>query len=417
MPETVSTKQAPQGQSDGFRLRGLRSPIADMLRSIGQVGTGGRPVRGSSVGASGGDQPPAVLSVHFTRRIETPSYSPQRITHTVVGGDTLGSLAQAHDTTVAAIQEENGLTDTVIQVGQELSITTLQEVGREVRFETLSKASLGEQLYVLVTTRGMRGSTLYPTLKESDTAQLGEDDAPLPCQWQSADPDQPRMTVGALQQSDYLNRNTLADSAVIAVTLQPLDESLLPTWRTALATQTTSLKLELRGDSTLGHESQSHEVLRFDTPTLTLSGLRIIEMVRRWETDNSTISEFTVPDARSDEAASGYFLERPGPDTVASGQRLRIPEGDYELRWHTTSLASVKKFNPVPLLFNDQVAESRRILIHNGNYPKDTDGCLLIGSSRSTDFVGSSQAHYSKLLRYLRRVGLNTVLLRISSDY
>lgn len=416
MPET--TEQEKQQTQSGFELGGLLSPIADMLRSIGQVGTGGSPLQGATGSTTQASGPPGVQSVYFARQTESPRFSQQTLTHTVVSGDTLGALASQHDTTVGAIQDDNGLSDTTIQVGQQLTITTTQEIGREVHYSALDSASVGDQVHLVVVTRGMRGKTLYPALRETEPPRLGNGDGTLTCQWDSADPAAPEVTVGALTGSDYLNAGSLADLAVIAVRLLPLQSGGQQQWRQALGEETTALYPQLRGDGALGYQGQSQAVITLADHQLTVDAdLRVIEVVRRWETGKSTISEFTVPDARDNECDEGFFLERPGPDTVQSGQRKRIPEGTYQLRWHTTSLNSVKKFNPVPLLFNEEVPESRYILIHNGNKPDDTDGCLLIGSSRKTDFVGSSQDHYRKLLRYLRRVGIDNVTLRITSDY
>lgn len=411
-------EQEREQQNSGFRLGGALSPIADMLRSIGQVGSGSSPARGNSQSAGTANATPEIREVYFAQQSETPRQTRKTITHTVASGDTLGALAREHDTTVADIQDENGLEDTTLQVGQELKITTLEDAGTEVHFGAVEKASVGDTVHLVVVTQGMRGETLYPALLEKSPEKLGDGSGPLPCQWDSEDPEQPEVSVGNLRQSDYLNAPDLADLAVIAVRLLPLEGDDESEWRDALESETTGVYPQLRGDRALGYKDQSVPEVTLDDHELTVDAeLRVIEIVRRWETDNSTVSEFTIHDARDDEAASGYFLERPGPDTTESGQRKRIPEGDYQLRWHTTSLQSVKKFNPVPLLYNDEVPESRHILIHNGNYPRDTDGCLLVGSSRKTDFVGSSQPHYRKLLRYLRRVGIDNVTLRITSDY
>jgi len=144
----------------------------------------------------------------------------------------------------------------------------------------------------------------------------------------------------------------------------------------------------------------------------------LIEITRKWETARSTISEFIIPDAAQDEITRGYILERPGPDTTASGLRKRIPEGTYNLKWQTTTnLRGVRPHLPVPWLYNRTVADNRYIYIHNGNHPHNTDGCLLVGTRRAPDFVGFSVDALTRLKRYLERVGIENVALRIRSDY
>lgn len=138
-----------------------------------------------------------------------------------------------------------------------------------------------------------------------------------------------------------------------------------------------------------------------------------IEITRKWETAGATVSTLSADNG----TLKGFVLERPGPDTTQSGLRLRIPEGLYRLQWHRSNIDSVKAYNPVPLLYNSQVAQGRYILIHNGNYPRDTDGCLLVGQTRGTDFVGQSVAMLRKLTEFLQRGGIETIQLSITSDY
>lgn len=59
-------------------------------------------------------------------------------------------------------------------------------------------------------------------------------------------------------------------------------------------------------------------------------GTGTINAFRIQETEESTISAFHLPDSKN-EFSSGFFLERPGPDTERSMQKKRIPEGVYKL--------------------------------------------------------------------------------------
>jgi hypothetical protein len=111
-----------------------------------------------------------------------------------------------------------------------------------------------------------------------------------------------------------------------------------------------------------------------------------INSFRIQETDKSTISAFHIPE----ENTSGFILERPGPDTSESGQSLRIPAGQYGLHANDGS-----HYPGAPRLYlpNEGIEgnfDKRGILIHVGNYPEDSKGCLLPGSIRTKDFVGNS---------------------------
>ena len=106
-----------------------------------------------------------------------------------------------------------------------------------------------------------------------------------------------------------------------------------------------------------------------------------INSFRIEETDKSTISVFHIPET----GASGFILEPAGPSTSVAEQDKRIPEGQYDVDSYSS-----KKFPSNFILSNGDVSTDRKILIHTGNKPEDTEGCLLPGNTKSTDWVGSS---------------------------
>jgi hypothetical protein len=82
--------------------------------------------------------------------------------------------------------------------------------------------------------------------------------------------------------------------------------------------------------------------------------------------------------------------------------------------WITDSAGNDGSAYPgVPKLYNDKVSKDRGILIHIGNYPRNSSGCLLIGSSKSTDFVGNSGNTLKKLNSYIEDRGFSNMRLNI----
>ena len=91
---------------------------------------------------------------------------------------------------------------------------------------------------------------------------------------------------------------------------------------------------------------------------------------------DGTIGKFELCEADEKPLLSGYTLEPAGEDCVTPGRDLRVPQGVYETAWEYSP-----RFGRVlATLFNEEVSKNRRILIHAGNYPKDTLGCVLIGA-------------------------------------
>ncbi|MGP1484904.1 MAG: DUF5675 family protein [Campylobacter sp.] len=120
----------------------------------------------------------------------------------------------------------------------------------------------------------------------------------------------------------------------------------------------------------------------------------ILKIQRFKNVKNATIGKFEL--TNNDEILlNGYSLEPAGDDCAQANQNRRIPQGDYKILWHKSP-----KFNrTLPLLYNQNVSKSRYILIHNGNYQKDTQGCILLGNLATDEGVFNSNATMSKFLQ------------------
>jgi hypothetical protein len=84
-----------------------------------------------------------------------------------------------------------------------------------------------------------------------------------------------------------------------------------------------------------------------------------------------------------------YGLEPPKLDPPAKPRC--IPPGSYDVR----NLYSNKHNRILPHIMN--VPGFNEIEIHIGNYPHDTLGCLLVGRTRSKDFIAGSAESFDEL--------------------
>lgn len=80
---------------------------------------------------------------------------------------------------------------------------------------------------------------------------------------------------------------------------------------------------------------------------------------------------------------------------------MRIPASQYGLHENQGS-----HYPGVPRLYlpNEGIEgkfDARGILIHIGNYPDDSKGCLLPGSSWAKNFVGNSGKTLPKITNYV----------------
>lgn len=92
-----------------------------------------------------------------------------------------------------------------------------------------------------------------------------------------------------------------------------------------------------------------------------------------------------------------FTLEDPERDRKIYG-RTAIPKGRYEviINW------SNRFKQLMPLLLN--VPDYEGVRIHAGNDAADTLGCILVGTTRSPNFIGQSRAAYTALMKKLREV-------------
>lgn len=134
----------------------------------------------------------------------------------------------------------------------------------------------------------------------------------------------------------------------------------------------------------------------------------LIEVTRFKQSSKSTISRFKCNWTN----ISGYILEPAGPATAEANKNRRIPTGLYNLTPHTGA-----KYKRVVCLSNDQVPASRAILIHQGNTPANTVGCLIVGSSYDTDYVGTSVAKLNELMDAVYKLGAVNVKVRITEEF
>ena len=115
-----------------------------------------------------------------------------------------------------------------------------------------------------------------------------------------------------------------------------------------------------------------------------------LEVKRKWFTGKSTMGELWVDGERF-----CYTLE---PETRQDAVKPRaIAEGVYgvEIGW------SARHQRMIPIV--EGVPGFAGIEIHVGNFPRDTEGCLLVGKSKGEDEVGESAAAFSELFALIDR--------------
>lgn len=110
-----------------------------------------------------------------------------------------------------------------------------------------------------------------------------------------------------------------------------------------------------------------------------------LELKRIHKTENSTIGELYI---------NGVFecytledKERP----IKIQNETAIPKGTYKVVINRSNRFKID----LPLLL--KVPNFEGVRIHAGNSNHDTEGCVLVGKTRSKDFIGSSRVAFKNL--------------------
>ena len=124
-----------------------------------------------------------------------------------------------------------------------------------------------------------------------------------------------------------------------------------------------------------------------------------IVVVRDTFTENSTIGKMLI-----DGAFFCYTLEDTIRDVKIAGETA-IPYGTYKVIVNMSN--RFKRL--MPLLIDVKGFEGVRI--HNGNTKEHTHGCILVGATKSKDFIGDSKVTFNKLMTKLN--GVKDITLEI----
>lgn len=127
---------------------------------------------------------------------------------------------------------------------------------------------------------------------------------------------------------------------------------------------------------------------------------------RRIFTNKSTIGELLI-EGKWQCWTLEDVVRKPNEEKVPG--HTAIPEGRYEIVMSPSS--RFKRM--MPYLLN--VPNFTGIMIHPGNTDADTHGCILVGQTRNTDFIGASKLAFNALYAVLADLlALNKVFITVT---
>ncbi len=124
-----------------------------------------------------------------------------------------------------------------------------------------------------------------------------------------------------------------------------------------------------------------------------------IEVKRLHKTENSTIGELLI-----DGVWECYTLEDKERDVKIKNETA-IPRGTYKVIINQSN--RFKRL--LPLLLN--VPNFEGVRIHSGNTNHNTEGCILVGRTRSKDFIGQSRKAFDSLFAKMQKAKEITLII------
>ena len=124
-----------------------------------------------------------------------------------------------------------------------------------------------------------------------------------------------------------------------------------------------------------------------------------IEVKRLHRTENSTIGELLI-----DGVWECNTLEDKERDVKIKNETA-IPRGTYKVIINQSN--RFKRL--LPLLLN--VPNFEGVRIHSGNTNHNTEGCILVGRTRSKDFIGQSRKAFDSLFAKMQKAKEITLII------
>lgn len=124
-----------------------------------------------------------------------------------------------------------------------------------------------------------------------------------------------------------------------------------------------------------------------------------LTLIREPSTAQSTMGKLMI-----DGVFECYTLEDVVRPVKIAGETA-IPAGTYKVIIDMSN--RFKRLLPLVV----DVPGFAGIRIHPGNTARDTEGCILVGTSRSADFVGSSRVAFDALFKKMQAAKTITLLI------
>ncbi len=174
-----------------------------------------------------------VTKAYFAKREEDEQYKTSVKDHTTKAGETLSKIAKNYN--VDAKNVKRTKTTKYLQVGEIVKVTTKEKTGVKVKFTKLDKATVGEDVYIVVETLHLEDEIVNINVLQGQEDVLVKKDELVTVQQNDQDVTLIKTKVGNYCEEDNItNKDDFKNFAIAKIKLQPKTETKQKEWKDGL---------------------------------------------------------------------------------------------------------------------------------------------------------------------------------------
>ena len=174
-----------------------------------------------------------VSKAYFAKREEDVKYKTTVKDHKTKAGETLSIIAKNYHVETADVKRTK--TTEYLQVGEIVKVTTKEKSGVNVKFTKLDKATIGEDVYIVVETLHLQEETVRINILQGLEDVLVKKDDVLTVQQDDKDVSLIKTKVGNYcHEKEVLNKGEFENWAIAKVKLQPKADAKQKEWKDGL---------------------------------------------------------------------------------------------------------------------------------------------------------------------------------------
>ncbi len=174
-----------------------------------------------------------VKKAYFAKREDKEQSKTVVKKHTTKAGETLSKIAKNYKVKTANVKRTK--TTKYLQVGEVVEVTIREKTGAKVKFKKLDKATVGEDVYIVVETLHLEEEIVNINILQGQEDVLVKKDEMVTVQQNDQDVTLIKTKVGNYcEEEDVTNKDDFKNWAITKIKLQPKAETKQKEWKDGL---------------------------------------------------------------------------------------------------------------------------------------------------------------------------------------